>query len=127
MLARCYIPPENSHEEESEGLKYLRKTFNNIIEVGNNCIDGNIKKNIIKVEYNYTYILTHFIFFSLLFILYIAEFPLQVTAVKCIIMLSNYNMEFIRPVINWYDQLKPSFIEKLTPDIHESIKSLKSL
>ncbi|CAO3649720.1 unnamed protein product [Cunninghamella blakesleeana] len=95
LLVRCYLPSEQGEEEESEGLKYLRSTFNAIISVGNDCVND--------------------------------EFPLQITAVRCILMVANYNMEHILPVIKWYDKLSPSLTEKLTDDIHESIQKLKSL
>ncbi|KAI8336292.1 hypothetical protein BC941DRAFT_60189 [Chlamydoabsidia padenii] len=55
------------------------------------------------------------------------EFPLQIIAAKCLMMISRDDIANVKPVFLWHSQLKSSFVGKLTKDLDEGIKKLRPL
>ncbi|ORZ22538.1 hypothetical protein BCR42DRAFT_406407 [Absidia repens] len=53
------------------------------------------------------------------------EFPLQVIAAKCLIGISKGDLSNVRPVVQWHDQLKASFRDKIPIDLANGIKKLQ--
>jgi hypothetical protein len=57
----------------------------------------------------------------------IDEFPLQIIAAKCLIMISRDTPANFKPIVLWHNQLKSSFVEKLGVEFDEGIKRLRPL
>lgn len=109
VLARCGLSPG----PENTGIAALRETFTTILKVGNSCSDGKECK-VGKI-------------WSINACFLIDEFPLQIIAAKCLIMISRDTPVNLKPVVLWHSQLKSSFAEKLSVEMDEGVKRLRPL